>query len=255
MPRENDPEKTAALTNSGIDLDNLQQKDRKTVMVVDDEPDTVTLLKHIFINAGFNVSGAYSGKEALSKLSEVNPSIVILDLLMPEMNGFQTLEEMHKVSDVPVIILSAVDRKEEIVKMLHAGTDDYITKPFNTDEIVARVNSVLRRVEKLAVINSLSFPDVELTIDLKTYEVTYRGHKIQLTGKMFEVLAILGRNAPKVVNYQEIAEGVWGENTTSVRNRLKYLVYLLRKEFLQIDERHEIIQNIDRLGYKLITKF
>jgi DNA-binding response OmpR family regulator len=93
---------------------------------------------------------------------------------------------------------------------------------------------------------------VSLAIDLKTYEVTYKSKKIQLTGKMFEVLTILAKNAPKVVNYQELSETVWGENSTSVRNRLKYLVYLLRKEFLQVDAGFDIIQNIDRLGYKLI---
>ncbi len=254
MAQGNSKEENNLLTGNGVDLDNLQQKERKTVLVIDDEPDTVTLIKHIFISSGFNVSGASGGKEALSKFSDVNPSIVLLDLLMPEMNGMQTLEEIRKISDVPVIILSAVDRKDEIVKMLHAGTDDYVTKPFNTDEIVARVNTVLRRAEKQATVNTLSFPDVNLTIDLKTYEVTYHGKKIQLTGKMFEVLAILARNAPKVVNYNDIAEEVWGENSTSVRNRLKYLVYLLRKEFLDIDNKQEIIQNIDRLGYKLITK-
>ncbi len=254
MEQGNSIEERSILTGNGVDLDNLQQKERKTVLVIDDEPDTVTLIKHIFISSGFNVSGANGGKEALAKFAEVNPSIVLLDLLMPEMNGMQTLEEIRKISDVPVIILSAVDRKDEIVKMLHAGTDDYITKPFNTDEIVARVNTVLRRAEKQATVSALSFPDVNLTIDLKTYEVTYHGKKIQLTGKMFEVLAILARNAPKVVNYNDIAEEVWGENSTSIRNRLKYLVYLLRKEFLDIDEKQEIIQNIDRLGYKLITK-
>jgi DNA-binding response OmpR family regulator len=254
MVQGNSKEESSILTGNGVDLDNLQQKERKTVLVIDDEPDTVTLIKHIFISSGFNVSGANSGKEALAKFAEVNPSIVLLDLLMPEMNGMQTLEEIRKISDVPVIILSAVDRKDEIVKMLHAGTDDYVTKPFNTDEIVARVNTVLRRAEKQTTVSTLSFPDVNLTVDLKTYEVTYHGKKIQLTGKMFEVLAILARNAPKVVNYNEIAEEVWGGNSTSVRNRLKYLVYLLRKEFLDIDDKQEIIQNIDRLGYKLITK-
>jgi DNA-binding response OmpR family regulator len=254
MVKENNTGATPEIANSGVDLDNLQQNTRKTIMVVDDEPDTVTLLKRIFINNGFNVSGASSGKEALGKLAEVNPSIVILDLLMPEMNGMQTLAEMRKISDVPVLVLSAVDTKEEIVKMLRAGTDDYVTKPFNNDELVARVNTVLRRVDRQSSVNSLVFPDVDLLIDLKTYEVTYHEKKIQLTGKMFEVLSILARNAPKVVNYKEIADEVWGENSTSVRNRLKYLVYLLRKEFLNIDAEHEIIQNIDRLGYKLIVK-
>jgi Response regulators consisting of a CheY-like receiver domain and a winged-helix DNA-binding domain len=242
----------ASLSKSGIDLDSLQQVDRKTVMVIDDEPDTITLLKQIFINNGFNVSGALSGKEALRKLTDVNPSIIILDLLMPDMDGMETLDEIHKMSNVPVIILSAVDRKEDIISALRAGTDDYVTKPFNNEELVARVHSVLRRSEKTAAISLLNFPEVNLAIDLKTYEVTYKGKKIQLTGKMFEVLTILAKNAPKVVNYQELAETVWGENSTSVRNRLKYLVYLLRKEFLQVDEDFDIIQNIDRLGYKLI---
>ena len=156
---------------------------------------------------------------------------------------------------MPVIILSAVDQKEEIVKALRSGTDDFVTKPFNNDEVIARVNSVLRRVEKTAAITSLTFPEVNLTIDMKTYEVNYKGKKIQLTGKMFEVLIILAKSAPKVVNYQELAESVWGENSTSVRNRLKYLVYLLRKEFLNIDPDFDIIQNIDRLGYKLVVNF
>jgi two-component system KDP operon response regulator KdpE len=242
----------STLKGSGIDLDSLNQIERKTVMVVDDEPDTITLLKQIFINNGFNVSSAQSGKDALRKLNDVNPSIIILDLLMPEMDGMETLQEIHKVSNIPVIILSAVDRKEEIVKALRAGTDDYVTKPFNNDELIARVHSVLRRSEKSAAVTSLTFPEVDLIIDLKTYEVTFEGKKIQLTGKMFEVLTILAKNAPKVVNYQELAEIVWGENSTSVRNRLKYLVYLLRKEFFNIDPNFDIIQNIDRLGYKLV---
>lgn len=241
------------LNGSGVDLDSLKQVERKTVMVVDDEPDTIMLLKHIFINNGFNVSGALSGKEALRKLVDVNPSIIILDLLMPEMDGMETLDEIHKISNIPVIILSAVDRKDDIVKALKAGTDDYVTKPFNNDELIARVNSVLRRAEKTSSISSINFPEVDLLIDLKTYEVTYNGRRIQLTGKMFEVLTLLAKNAPKVVNYQDIAESVWGENSTSVRNRLKYLVYLLRKEFLVVDPNFEIIQNIDRLGYKLVV--
>jgi DNA-binding response OmpR family regulator len=243
----------SANSGNGVDLDSLHQTERRTVLVIDDEPDTITLLKQIFINNGFNVSGALSGKEALRKLVDVNPSIIILDLLMPEMDGMETLEEIHKVSNVPVIILSAVDRKEDIVNALRAGTDDYVTKPFNNEELIARVHSVLRRAEKTMTITSMNFPEVDLSIDLKTYEVVYRSKRIQLTGKMFEVLTILAKNAPKVVNYQELAETVWGENSTSVRNRLKYLVYLLRKEFLQIDPDFDIIQNIDRLGYKLVV--
>jgi len=240
-------------TGSGVDLDEIEPINRRRILVVDDEPDTITLLKHIFINDGFNVAGALSGKEALKKINDINPSIVILDLLMPEMDGKQTLEAIRKVNDIPVIVLSAVNQKEEIINLLEHGVDDYITKPFNGNEVTARVHAVLRRAEKPTVINVLSFPGVDLIIDLETYEVTYRGKTIQLTGKMFEVLALLARSAPKVVNYQELSEKVWGENSASVRNRLKYLIYLLRQEFLKIDDKTDLIENIDRLGYKLIT--
>jgi two-component system KDP operon response regulator KdpE len=248
---ETDIANTSHLTNSGIDLDQVQPVNRRRILVIDDEPDTITLLKHIFINEGYNVAGALSGKEAVKKVLEVNPSIIILDLLMPEMNGTQTFEAIKKIVDVPVIMLSAVSQKEEIVRLLQKGVDDYITKPFNSAEVTARVQAVLRRAEKPVILNVLSFPNIDLIIDLETYEVTYKNTRIQLTGKMFEVLALLAKAAPKVVNYQELTEKVWGENSPSVRNRLKYLIYLLRQEFLKIDENLDLIENIDRLGYKL----
>lgn len=250
---EKTTENAAVLKGSGVDLDELEPVNRRRILVVDDEPDTITLLKHIFINDGFNVAGALSGKEAIRKINDINPAIIILDLLMPEMDGKQTLDAIRKVNDIPVIVLSAVNQKEEIVNLLEKGVDDYITKPFNNAEVTARVHAVLRRAEKPTVLNIISFPDVDLIIDLETYEVNYKGSVIQLTGKMFEVLALLAKSAPKVVNYQELTEKVWGENTPSVRNRLKYLVYLLRQEFLKIDNDVELIENIDRLGYKLIT--
>ncbi|KAF0110199.1 MAG: Uncharacterized protein FD147_1820 [Chloroflexi bacterium] len=249
---ENKVETTKVSAGSGVDLDELHPVNRRRILVVDDEPDTITLLKHIFINDGFNVAGAFSGKEAIKKITEINPSLVILDLLMPEMDGAQTFDAIRNILDVPVIMLSAVNRKEEIVSMLQKGADDYITKPFNSAEVTARVHAVLRRAEKPIVLNVLSFPSVDLIIDLETYEVIYKNARIQLTGKMFEVLALLAKAAPKVVNYQDLTEKVWGNNNPSVRNRLKYLIYLLRQEFLKIDEKTDLIENIDRLGYKLI---
>lgn len=237
---------------NGIDLDNVLARTRQTVLVVDDEPDTITLLKHIFMMHNYNVSGASSGKEALRKISDVNPALVVLDLLMPEMDGLQTLEEIHKISNVPVIILSAVGQKEDIVKALRSGTDDYVTKPFNADELVARVEAVLRRSASPTAGNVYVFPEINLSVDLNSYVVNFKGKNIQLTGKMFELLAILVKNAPKVVKYREITEAIWGEDSTAVRNRLKYLIYLLRKEFLNIDSENEVIHNVDRLGYKLI---
>ncbi|MCX6055904.1 MAG: response regulator transcription factor [Chloroflexi bacterium] len=238
----------------GVDLDNLDPIERPRILIVDDEQSTVSILKHILINDGFNVASSLSGIDALRKITEINPSLIILDLLMPEMDGSQILDEIRKISNIPVIMLSAVNQKEEIVRLLKKGADDYITKPFNSAEVTARIEAVLRRTEKPKVLNKISFPGVRLIVDLETYEVIFKGIHIQLTGKLFEVLAILAKSAPRVVNYQDLTMQIWGENTVPVRNRLKYLIYLLRQEFEKIDEKSDLIDNVDRLGYKLIIE-
>ncbi len=242
-----------ASASAGVDLDQLMLKDRPRILIVDDESDTIAILKHLFVNHGFDVSGAVSGKDALSKLAEVSPSLILLDIMMPEMDGWQTFENLRTLSNVPVIVVSAVSQSDYIVKALQMGVDDYITKPFNTAEIVARVNNVLRRVNRKSSINRLGFPDIQLILDLETQEIFYQGKRIQLTGKMFEVLAMLARNAPHLVNYNDLTSQIWNENSPSARNRLKYLVYLLRQELNEVDDAHDIIKNVDRLGYKLVT--
>lgn len=244
---------TESSTNfeSGMDLDRLKEESRQRILVVDDEPDTITLIKHIFLQDGFDVAGALSGAECLRKIPEINPDIILLDMMMPEMDGMQTLQEIHKISSIPVIIVSAISQKSEIVNALQNGVDDYVTKPFNNAEVIARVKNVLRRTGKPALKDILQYPSLDLSINLSTYEVVYQHRHLDLTGKMFEVLVILAKNAPRVVTYQELSEAIWGENNTAVRNRLKYLVYLLRQNFLEIDPDKKVVTNIDRLGYKL----
>lgn len=239
---------------SGVDLDQIQTTDRPRVLVIDDEPDTVVLLKHVFLREGFDVSGAFSGKEALSKLSEVNPSLIILDVMMPDMDGWQIFEELHKLTDIPVIIVSALGQTENIVKALQMGVDDYLTKPFNNAEVIARSHAVLRRSGMRKEVKRMVFPDVELVVDMETQEIFYKGKRIQLTGKMYEVLLLLARGAPRVVTYNDLTMQIWGETSLPVRNRLKYLVYLLRQEMEKVDSEHPIIKNVDRLGYKLLTE-
>ena len=242
------------ITNKqGIDLDQAVPNDRHRVLVVDDEPDTVTLLKHVLIRDGYDVSGATSGKEALVKINEVKPSLVLLDLMMPGMDGWETFHQMQQINDLPVIVISALSQSQYIVKALELGADDYITKPFEQAEVKARVNAVLRRAAKPKLLNRIGFSDIQLLVDLETQEISYHGKRIQLTGKMFEVLALLAKNAPHVTTYDEILTTIWGENNIAARNRLKYLVYLLRNELNRVDSTKEIIENVDRLGYRLCT--
>jgi DNA-binding response OmpR family regulator len=238
----------------GIDLDSLRASTRPTVLVVEDEPDTVLLLKQILRLAGFDVLGAFNGFEAVQKASEVRPDLVLLDLMMPDMDGWQTFQYLRQATDVPVVIVSAIHNKDEIVRALRMGVDDYLTKPFVNAEVVARVQAVLRRSRPSRQSDRLVFPRSDLVIDFSTQEVVLNKHRIQLTGKEFAILATLARSVPDVVQYRAIAEAVWGKDNPQVRNRIKYLVYLLRQKLEVASGAPDMIQNIDRLGYKLIIE-
>ena len=161
-------------TQSGIgaDLDEVYASNRKRVLVIEDEPDTVLLLKHLLRSAGYNVLGATSGQEALKKFSEVKPNLVMLDLMMPGMDGWETYRYLRQMSDVPVMILSAVANKEDVVRALRMGVDDYLTEPFINAEVIARVEAILRRAHGATQeVDRLLFPEVDLIIDFRTQEI------------------------------------------------------------------------------------
>lgn len=236
---------------AGIDLDEIQKTPRQTVLVVEDEIDTVFLLKQVMRMAGYNVLSATNGYEAIQKCQDTKPDIVLLDLMMPQMDGWQTYQHLREITDVPVMVISAIHNKDEIIRALRMGMDDYVTKPFVNAEVTARVQAILRRARPSKDLDRMVFPDPGLVIDFGTQEVILNEKRIQLTGKEFSILSVLARKAPDVVHYRTIAEAVWGKDNNQVRNRIKYLVYLLRQKLEQASGRPELIQNIDRLGYKL----
>ena len=242
------------LAGSGVDLDVLTANERSSVLVVDDEQDTIALLKTILRMAGFNVLGAMDGAEALKKMTSHNPDIVLLDLMMPGMDGWETYKHLRTISETPVIIVSAKSTNEDVVDGLQRGADDYVTKPFHKGELVARVESVLRRTRKPKEISRLVFPEINLTIDLKTQEVFLVETSIHLTAKEFAVLSNLGKHAPAIVSYETIVKNVWGEDTAEAHRRLKYLVYLIRRKFQTVLPDAELIHTVDRFGYKLQTE-
>lgn len=242
------------VTNEGFDLDKIQEKGRRKLLVVDDEPDTVILLKHILQHEGYDVAGASNGLEAIIKLNEMNPSLILLDMMMPQMDGWQTIDKIREVTNTPIIILSVVSQVDSIIHALQVGADDYITKPFNQAEVIARIEAVMRRSKSNGKIDRLGIESIGLILETDSHEVIYKNKHIQLTDKMYDVFYLLMKNAPRLVTYQELTEKVWGEDNLAIRNRLKYLVYLLRQEFTRIDPNANIIDNIGRLGYKLITQ-
>src|SRR3990172_3265941 len=135
----------ASKSASGLDLDAVQALgDQRVVLVVEDDPDTLDLLKLTLRRAGMNVVGAMDGKQAIRKWMEVNPNIVLLDLMMPEMDGWETLSQLRAITDAPIIILSALSQKDVVVRGLRERADDYMPKPLSGDEVVARVEAAMR---------------------------------------------------------------------------------------------------------------
>ena len=236
----------------GADLDVLYDgQQRQRVLVIDDDADTVFLLKEILRAEGFDVYGALDSNEALRKVTDFPPHLILLDLMMPDHDGWETFESLRKVTTAPVIVVSARDNKDDIVKGLSLGIDDYLTKPFFNAEVVARVKTVLRRARPGTTMQRMVFPDVDLVIDAENQEVSLRGNVVHLTPREYAVLLTLARRAPRSVSNQAIARDVWGEDSPSARKRIKYLVYLLRKKVEREPAEPELILNNEAYGYRL----
>lgn len=240
------------VSQRGMDLDTIQTRpSARRALIIDDDPDTVDLIKIIFRNAGMDVVGAFSGKEAIQKCSDTVPSVILLDLMMPDMDGWETFHNIRQMTDVPVIVVSADTKKENVVKGLNIGFDDYVTKPFFPPELVARVNTVLRRASGAIQLTKRVYPDVDLTIDFETHEVQLRGEDIHLSSREFALLEVLAVKAPRLVRYEEIATKIWESDNYKVRNRIKYLIYLLRQKVELDPNDPQLIVNREGLGYQL----
>jgi len=142
---------------TGVDLDDAIRRNKK-VLIVEDDLDTIDLIKRILLIADFDVASSNNGLEAPSIAKRVQPDVILLDLMMPEQDGKQTLSQLRQVTNAPIIVVSALDEKDMIVDLLNSGSDDYITKPFDRNEMVARINAVLRRSKLKSVFDGLSIP-------------------------------------------------------------------------------------------------
>jgi len=244
----------SSVARRGIDLDAFVGKaSMQRALIVDDDPDTVDLIKIVIRNAGMDVVGAFSGVEALEKCSDLQPNIILLDLMMPGMDGWETYNRLRKLTDAPVIVVSADSKKENVVKGLNIGFDDYVTKPFFPPELVARVNVVLRRAGQSKPVTARIFSAIGLVIDFETHDVLLREKVVQLSPREFAILQALAKKAPRMVRYEEIAAGIWGEDNVKIRNRIKYLIYLIRQKMENDPNNPELILNREGLGYQLHT--
>jgi DNA-binding response OmpR family regulator len=219
------------------------------VLVVDDDPDIVKLLEHFLAAKGREVLSATSGAQALELLAREEPDLVILDVLMPEMDGWQVLCKIRELSRVPVIMLTGVNTPTDTAKGLLAGADDYITKPFDLGELEARITAVMRRCRPPAQPTVLQAG--ELIIDDRHKEVRLRGRNVKLSPKEYELLKLLASQPGRVFSHDEIIAQVWqGKHLISSADVIKY-IYLLREKLEDDPKNPRLILTVRGFGYKL----
>jgi DNA-binding response OmpR family regulator len=219
-----------------------------TVLIADDEKNIVQLTRMYLANEGFTVESAANGREALDKIRQVKPDLVILDLMMPEIDGWEVCRRLRKESDIPIIMLTA--RGEDVDKIvgLELGADDYVTKPFNTRELVARVKAVLRRYGAgKAPERALQVGD--LRIDPERHEVTIGDRPIELRPKEFDLLTALARNPGVVFDRERLLKVAWGYDYYGDSRTVDVHVTWLREKLRDSSAR---IQTVWGVGYKLV---
>jgi DNA-binding response OmpR family regulator len=202
--------------------------DRQQILVVDDDPDIRGLLRELLERRGYTVSEAGDGHEALRAVFEKRPDLVVLDITMPGVDGWKTLERIRELSDVPVVMLTAKATELEKTRGLRAGADDYVTKPFGRQELLARVEALLRRTGGREAVPE-RYADAFLTIDFAQRTVTARGERVELTPLEFRLLATFVRHPNQVLSHEQLLELVWGDENAA-REQVKLYVGYLRKK-------------------------
>ena len=223
------------------------------ILVVDDEPQIQRFLKPSLTAAGFDVIAAVNGVEALKAAATQAPDAILLDLGLPDMDGKDVIAELRKWSKVPIVVLSARDRETEKIAALDLGADDYVNKPFGIGELMARLRTALRHAAQSAG-EVAKVVSGDLNIDIAAHLVTRAGKPIKLTPKEFELLAILARNAERVVTHRQILTAVWGPAHTEDLQYLRVFVGQLRQKLNAGPDEPELIQTEAGIGYRLVSR-
>jgi DNA-binding response OmpR family regulator len=200
------------------------------VLVIDDDDDIRALVAELLQRAGLEVEQAENGRVGLRSFHQTPADLVVLDVSMPEMDGWQTLERIRDLSDVPVMMLTAQGAELERVRGLQAGADDYLVKPFGRQELVARVQALLRRARSSGEDRQESYVDDRVTIDFSQRAVTYAGTDVSLTPLEFKLLSAFVRHPRQVLSREQLLDLVWGDAYGVSGDQVKlYVGYLRRK--------------------------
>ncbi len=230
--------------------------DKQRILLVDDDRNISHLIRLYMEKEGYEVFEAARGDDGLSAFKRQNPSLVLLDVMLPGVDGLEVLREIRKTSKVPVIMLTAKDETFDKVLGLELGADDYITKPFENKELVARVKAVLRRsmmeADTQETDDLLTFPN--LTVSLVRYEVTYKGKPVEMPPKELEVLYFLASHPNMVFTREQLLERVWGYDFYGDSRTVDVHIKRLREKLVGCENYGWEIHTVWRVGYKFEIK-
>jgi len=219
----------------------------KTILIVEDDSNIRELLRLYLAQEGYTIETAQDGGEGLRAFKRIHPDLVLLDIMMPVMDGTQVIKEIRAVSKTPVIMLTAKAETFDKVTGLELGADDYVTKPFEMRELIARVHAVLRRFDDGGSSEKLEFPD--LIIDKQSYTITVKGEKMEIPPKEIELLYFLASSPNRVFTRAQLLDDVWGFDYFGDTRTVDVHIKRLREKLQDISEKWEI-KTVWGVGYK-----
>lgn len=225
--------------------------DRARILVVDDEPQLIRVLRTGLKSRGYDVRGASDGESGLEMFSEWHPDLVITDLAMPNVDGLEFCRHLRAISQVPIIVLSAKGEEKTKVEALDLGADDFVTKPFGIDELLARVRASLRRANAppISEATQVTLDVGDFQVNLESRQVKVRGTEVHLTPKEFDLLIYLLKHSGKVLTHRTLLAAIWGSNYVEQNEYLRVFVGNLRKK-IEPDATPRYIVTEPWIGYR-----
>lgn len=224
------------------------------ILVIDDEETTVQLISILLERSGYEVIRALRAEDGLRKAYRTHPDLVLLDIMMPDMDGWDVCRRLRELSDVPIVFLTARSDMRDVVRGLEMGADDYIVKPYDNDELVARVRAHLRRSPAPSVSEELVFDGGDFRINFINREVRVRNNTVHLTPKEFSLLGVLVRNAGRVITRTELVKEAWGPEYTDTMDSLKLYIHYLRQKVETDPQRPDYILTSRGVGYRFANR-
>lgn len=227
---------------------------RETILMVDDEKEIIKLMEIYLTNEGYHMLAAANGVEALEQLRENRVDLILLDLMMPQMDGMEACLRIREQNNIPIIILSAKSQDIDKIAGLSIGADDYVTKPFSPLVLIARIKSLLRRyhsqpAQSLADQNEIVIDD--LVMNTATHTVTVDGEEIKLTPREFAILELMAINKGLVLSMEKIYEDVWNEPYMDSKNTIMVHIRKLREKLEKDPQNPKFIKTVWGIGYKM----